>query len=490
MAIQPSFLFYLVQARYAEALSHRPSGRWPLNGWELWAAYKLGLYATVASAAWDGTHRHGGIAKAVALAACGQIDKAQEVVTQLMSRHGKGAYLTGLADALAPFAPALAQSLVAMAPGHSIVLSLALQWRNGLTDEVAQKVRQALDQGMSARYPELWLLANNALGGTPDLQLARLNAWLDHFKLPRLRLRDSTRPPSPGNVLGQPNLPAVDNGPLVTVLMTTFNAEQRVGPALVGLLNQTWRNLEVLVADDASQGNTVALVESVAARDPRVKLLRMPENVGTYAAKMAAAEAARGEFLTCHDADDWSHPLRIELQVRPLLNNPRLIATTSRWVRMEDNGMFYARPVHPLARLNPASPLFRRTIVQQRTGLWDCVRTGADSEFHARLKLVFGRRAVKRLSLPLALGSHRPDSLMNARATGYDATGVSPTRLAYWEAWTGWHIDCLRRDVPIRLPGFDEERAFAAPASITLEPARVRSAMQAATWSPSHALLG
>ena len=45
--------------------------------------------------------------------------------------------------------------------------------------------------------------------------------------------------------------------------------------------------------------------------------------------------------------------------------------------------------IYPFIRLNPSSALFRRQIVEEKTGLWDWVKTGADSEFNARFKLVF-----------------------------------------------------------------------------------------------------
>ena len=462
-----SFYAYLAQLRFAEALAQRKPGDWPADGWELWAAYRLGLYHTVAQAPWDGRHLKGGVAMAVSLAACGHADDARQVVQRLLARHGQGRYRHELADALAPFDPELALSLLD-APHTPSVLYLALQLRTGQAAAAAASLHKALEHGHSARQPELWLLATNALGGSPDEQLARLNAWLGHFGLPPLALRDAALPPAPGNLCARQAPTPVAGGPLVSVLMTAYNAADRIGAALEGLLNQSWQNLEVLVADDASHDDTVAVVQAVAARDARVRLLRMPCNVGTYAAKTAALALAQGEFVTCHDADDWSHPLRIEQQVQPLLKNPRLVATTSKWVRMEDNGSFYARPVHPLARLNPASPLFRRELVLQRTGAWDCVRTGADSEFHTRLRLVFGRQAVLRMKQPLALGSHRPNSLMTAQDTGYTASGISPNRLAYWEAWTHWHIDCLRQGHKPVMPPWHEARAFAVPPAIAV----------------------
>lgn len=435
------------------------------------ACYRLGMYRTVGRSMWDGGHKQGGIAVAVSLAACGQQDAASSLVQQVVARLGSRRFNKQLADSLAPLMPSVALNLLEPADRNS-PLGLALLLRNGEREAAAHGVRLALDAGRAARQPELWLLGTNALGGTPAEQLKRLNAYLQAFALPPVVLRNPDEPPSARNLDTAAPLPAA-HGPLVSVIMTAFNAAERIGPALQGLLAQTWRNLEVLVMDDGSTDNTPEVVQAVAAVDARVRYVRMPCNAGTYVAKTVGLELARGEFVTCHDADDWSHPLRIERQVQPLLQDSRLVATTSQWVRIQDDGVFYARPVYPLARLNPASPLFRKQLVQERTGLWDTVRTGADSEFHTRLKLVFGRRAVRRLVIPLAFGAHHAESLMNASATGYNTEGVSPTRLSYWESWAHWHVECLRQRKPLVMPRMGEERVFAVPASIEVAQPRV-----------------
>lgn len=466
------FFTYLAQRRFADALAQLEPQTWPKSGWDLWAAYRLGLYATVASARWDGRHQMGGMAKAVSLAACGHAEDAAAVVRRLKARHGDGAYLHTLADDLAPFAPALALDL--LKPLHAPrVLHLALLLRNGQMDQARAALKTAFAHGAAAHQPELWLLATNAFGGEPAEQLQRLNAYLGSFVLPALALQDAALPPVPGNLRSAQPLSGLQ-GPLVSVIMTAFNAQDRIGYAIEGMLSQSWRQLEVVVVDDASTDGTAELVEGLAAKDARVRLCRLPCNVGTYVAKTVGLHLARGEFATCHDSDDWSHPQRIEQQVRPLLANPRLIATTSQWVRMEDNGNFYARPVHPLARLNPASPLFRRREVVEQAGLWDAVRTGADSEFLSRLRLVFGRQAIKRLVLPLTLGSHRPGSLMTATETGYGATGVSPIRLAYWEAWTHWHISSLHAKQKPVMPDVRHSRPYAVPEAIAVSQVHAR----------------
>ncbi|MGM3372065.1 glycosyltransferase family 2 protein, partial [Escherichia coli] len=73
--------------------------------------------------------------------------------------------------------------------------------------------------------------------------------------------------------------------------------------------------------------------------------------------------------MTCHDSDDWSHPEKLFRQISPLLLNHKLICSISDWIRLQDNGIFYARAVYPLKRLNPSSLLFRRADVLQKAGV-------------------------------------------------------------------------------------------------------------------------
>ena len=468
-----NFYRYYYQFRFAEALANRNERLPERSTTEVYAYYRLGLHTTVANSICAKDHWRSNFARAVSLAACGRTDEAADVVRHLLASRGHSRYLNMLAGALAPYAPMLALELTRQSTAP-VPLHAALLLRVGEREQAVNLLRNAIQLGNARKLSELHLLRSNAAPADPLTQLAHMNAFLGAYSLPALALRDSSHPPGVGNLKQAGSLPPVD-GPLVSVLMTAFQASQRIASAINSLLEQTYRNIEIIVVDDASDDGTGDIVKSLAKRDPRVIYLRLPCNVGTYVAKSIGLRHASGEFVTCHDSDDWSHPLRIELQVRPLLENKRLIFTTSLWVRIQDDGMYYARQLHPLLRLNPASPLFRKDIVLAQAGGWDLVRTGADSEFIARLKLVFGRRAMRRIALPLAFGAHRPDSLMNAADTGYCAAGMSPIRLAYWEAWGHWHINELRAGRrPYISPDMLAARRFEAPEEILVAPQAIQ----------------
>lgn len=425
------------------SLARRDPSR-PATDEALWSLYRLGMYASAAAAplarrlGWRGWW-----ARAVSCAAAGQLDAARAALADFERCPEVTLLGARLADDLEPYLPAEALHLLqASLHGATPAQRVALLLRNDLPEQ-ARAVLDALPPQASQRWPELHLLRSNAVGGAPQERLSRLNAFLQAHGVPPVQLRDANLPPSPMNLCAAPARPV--QGPLVSVLMTTFRTGARASAAIESVLAQSHADLELIVIDDASGDDTPERVRAWAGRDRRVRLVELPRNVGTYAAKLIGLRQARGEFVTCHDSDDWSHPEKIARQVAPLLASPRLVATESNWVRMQDDGLFYTRLVHPLMRVNPSSLLFRRERVLREAGAWDCVRTGADSEFSARLRMVFGPRAVKRVAQPLALGGHRPDSLMTSAATGYAEGGTSLKRLGYWEAWARWHIETLAR---------------------------------------------
>ena len=291
--------------------------------------------------------------------------------------------------------------------------------------------------------------------------LQALNKCLDSAELQILDI-DEQHPQAAFSFKAGP-IEHVKEGPKVTIIVAAYNTELYVKKSITSLLNQTWRNIEVIAVDDDSKDDTLAILKRISEQDRRLKVIQQRDNQGPYAARMRAIEIATGEFITCHDSDDWAHPQRIERQVKPLLEDQKLMATTSSWVRMTASNKFYARRSWALIHHNPASPMFRKDIVLNTIGGYDVVRAGADSEFYHRLKVAFGMNRIKQVSGILALGSHRSDSITNSLETGIINFEPSHSRRAYWEAWRHWHIDCIRKGITPKI-AVTGPRSFVAPA--------------------------
>lgn len=91
--------------------------------------------------------------------------------------------------------------------------------------------------------------------------------------------------------------------PKVSVIIPLYNTEAYVGEALRSIQTQTLRETEILVVDDGSTDRSTAVVETLAAADGRIRLLRQA-NAGQSAARNAALDIARGEFIYFMDSDD------------------------------------------------------------------------------------------------------------------------------------------------------------------------------------------
>lgn len=89
---------------------------------------------------------------------------------------------------------------------------------------------------------------------------------------------------------------------LVTVVLPTYNRARTLPRAIASVLNQDYRNLELLVVDDASGDDTAAVVAAIA--DPRIRYIRLPQNGGASHARNAGLAQAKGAFIAFQDSDD------------------------------------------------------------------------------------------------------------------------------------------------------------------------------------------
>lgn len=267
------------------------------------------------------------------------------------------------------------------------------------------------------------------------------------------------------------------DGPKVSVILPVFNGRAVLGRALDGLAAQSWQNLEILVVDDASTDGSRALAEARAAADPRIRVLAQVRNAGAYAARNAGLAAATGAFFTVHDADDWSHPQKIETQVRALLAAPAAAASVSHWVRMApDLGMSLWRMETSWVYRNVSSLMLRREM-RETLGYWDRVRVNADTEYWHRLIAAHGAAAVIEVApgVPLAFGRSLPDSLTLRRET-HLSSQFRGVRRDYLEAARYWQDSRLAalpegaapevRAAALHLKACPGTRPFRVPAGI------------------------
>ncbi len=306
----------------------------------------------------------------------------------------------------------------------------------------------------------------------PAERLARINAALARFAIPPLALLpDDGRPAYDRLAPAEPvaALPAA-GCPKVSVLVAAWNAEGTIATTLRSICGQSWTNLEILVIDDASTDGTAATVAALARADARIRLIRLAENGGAYVARNAGLDAATGDYVTLNDADDWSHPAKIETQVRFMEANPEVIGCTSQQARATaDLGFTRWTGAGHFIIPNTSSFLFRRAPVRERFGYWDTVRFSADSELIRRIRHVFGQGAVRHLPTgPLSFQRDSETSIVADDALGINGF-LFGARKEYHDAqiWHHGQAEALRYgNDPARRP-------FPAPAIMRADRARL-----------------
>jgi glycosyltransferase involved in cell wall biosynthesis len=117
---------------------------------------------------------------------------------------------------------------------------------------------------------------------------------------------------------------ARSGSPLVSVVACVYNAGEYLRPAVLSIVNQTYRNLDIIIVDD---GSTDGCLDTIAdlLDDSRIRVLRQA-NATRPVALNRALDMVKGDFYAIQDADDISDPTRIEKQLKAMLNHPEVAA--------------------------------------------------------------------------------------------------------------------------------------------------------------------
>lgn len=296
------------------------------------------------------------------------------------------------------------------------------------------------------------------------IRLSWLNSLWGGNSLGGVELSDATAPLSLDNLASGSPLTLNTDKPLLTVVMPAFNASDTISTALSSLMQQREVNLDVIVVDDASTDNTVDIVEEFLRSDSRIRLLRQPSNLGAYAARNLGLREARGDLITVHDSDDWSHPDKLACQVDALQEHPEWQACCTHWVRCSRDLIFSRwRMEEGWVHRNVSSLMFRRRVFEQ-LGYWDHVRAEADTEYYYRIQAAFGTNAIGEVlrGVPLTFGRSVSNSLTSMGAT-HLVTQFGGVRADYRSASQAWHRENAGHPLQLYLPYEPGERRFPAP---------------------------
>lgn len=173
--------------------------------------------------------------------------------------------------------------------------------------------------------------------------------------------------------ISQPN-----TAPLVSVIIPTFNRSEYITRAAKSVLDQSFKDLELLIVDDGSTDETGKIIESLG--DPRIRYFFQP-NQGVSRARNLGINNSRGNFISFLDSDDEWLPRKLEQQLESLESHPeyRIVHTNEIWIRKglrvnqkkihRKYGGWIFQYCLPLCVISPSSIMLSRDIFN-KTGLF------------------------------------------------------------------------------------------------------------------------
>lgn len=130
-------------------------------------------------------------------------------------------------------------------------------------------------------------------------------------------------------------------GKLVSVIMGIYNCEEYLEEALNCIVNQTYTNWEVIMCDDSSKDNTIAVAQKFVDNYPgKFRLLKNEQNMGLNFTLNKCLYEAKGEYIARMDGDDLCSPERFQKEIDVLENNPNIAIVSTDMEFFDENGVW------------------------------------------------------------------------------------------------------------------------------------------------------
>ncbi|SKC48056.1 Chondroitin polymerase [Acholeplasma oculi] len=111
---------------------------------------------------------------------------------------------------------------------------------------------------------------------------------------------------------------------LISILMPVYNVKEYIGEAIESILNQTYKNFELIIIDDASSDGTTLMIESYAKKDSRIIHLKNQKNEKIVSSLNKGLDRAKGDYICRMDGDDISELDRLEKKIDYMERNPEI----------------------------------------------------------------------------------------------------------------------------------------------------------------------
>ncbi|MFC7548564.1 glycosyltransferase family 2 protein [Plantactinospora sp. GCM10030261] len=231
--------------------------------------------------------------------------------------------------------------------------------------------------------------------------------------------------------------------PLLSLIIPVYRVEDFLAECLDSVLGQSFRDIEVIAVDDASDDGSAAILTRYAARDPRITVVTLTRNGGLGHARNVGITRATGRYVWCVDSDDWLPPGTLRAVADRLAQTePDLLVTG--YTRVHPDGRVESHDLGRVGRGDPVPGVFR---FADRPGLLDVLWIACNKvirrDFLTTSGLAFGPGWYEDVAfvLPLMIAAERISLLdrncyaYRQRPAGAITWTVSDRHFEVFEQW-------------------------------------------------------
>lgn len=215
------------------------------------------------------------------------------------------------------------------------------------------------------------------------------------------------------------------NNPLVSILIPVYNTEKYVAEAVESVLNQTYKNIEIIIVDDGSTDRSWEIIENYRQKYPDIIKTYRQENKGACAARNKAFELSIGDYIQYLDSDDYITEKKISEQMKLFRKYGDEIITSCSWTRIENGNVNrkkidknYPKPIDWLIDSWTGNGSGQTSIwltprpIIEKAGKWnENLRKNQDGEFFSRI--IINSKAIMFSEKALVFYRYSPASLSN-----------------------------------------------------------------------------
>lgn len=147
--------------------------------------------------------------------------------------------------------------------------------------------------------------------------------------------------------------------PLISVVIPVFNAEPFLNKAIESILNQTLRDIEIIIINDASTDKSLQIINKFKKKDKRIRLINNRKNIQMSKSINLGIKKAKTDFIARMDQDDIALPNRLDIQYSFLKSHPNIAIVGSDIITINDSGDSIGKRTYPTSSKKLKEVMFR-----------------------------------------------------------------------------------------------------------------------------------